>query len=703
MSSRKKKVTDNAVDNWVQALLPGNKGNNLKVGQELDKSELRDHERDAFYRKVKKNIPLREFNASHLIGEQSTLNQFREKLGQWHSAMLYADLLSYTPKNPDSERHLEQRMQALLREALVWFPDAIFAQVVLHHRGDYQGAMKECTAIAVKNESFIKIAEDFRKLTAAYAKENGTTVSFDIHLRYENRWRWFSEGHEIQKPCCPSNGETVDPRNVYIFSLPVANFYPGKITGGNGGQALSWQEEERYFFKNVAKRALEKFRLCKTSFNFGMLHIAQGVDVVFDYKDVTTVCHLYVMAYTKEKALMIDPSYNRAMTNLLSKLAHFFSIQRMLIQQKELEKQAHMLELVNKPLQRLGDALQASQQDIQEVYSIMHEPSHCIFAAQPKIAELFYDNQSLSNPDGTALTIEHQPIQYNVTNRKWVFAHALSRLRGAMLEGKTAEEALKREVASLTAASEDKLHVHHELSQAVIRLLNINFEDFKCSKETIPKYLTRLKDIMFTPFKAGKDALRAIELKVIIALLPDTVSSFKVVVNNNEFQSDTGSVGSVLSNANPFATQGHLLSFISDVILQHSKFGATRSSISAKMIVDNVSTKIGVYDWNNAEKATIEFTSSNVWLPSQDRDWEDFKNALEIEFTRARKGFNVTAEYGDFQKPFVKLMHRCRRNVMPKNPKFDSQKQGLKIVWDKLTLSFSEKTFSISSVKTIVD
>lgn len=367
MSSGKKKVTNDKVDNWVQALLPDNRDKNLMVGQELDESELRDHERDAFYKKVKVNVSLRKFNASYLTGEQSTLNQFRRKLGQWHSAMLYADLLSYTPKNPDSERHLEQRMQALLREALVWFPDAIFAQVVLHHRADHEGAMKECTAIAVENESLIELSKEFRKLTEAYAKKNGTTVSFDIHLRHGNRWRWFSKGHKIQEPCCPSNGETVDPRDVHIFSLPVANFYPGEFTGRDGEQALSWQEEERLFFEDVAKCALNKFGLCRETSNFGMLHIAQGVDVMFDYKDATTVCHLYVMAYTSANAPKVDPLYNRAMTNLLSKLAHFFSIQRMLIQQKELQKNKQMMDLLIGPLNMLTDTLQQTQEKAQEV------------------------------------------------------------------------------------------------------------------------------------------------------------------------------------------------------------------------------------------------------------------------------------------------------------------------------------------------
>lgn len=464
MSSEQNDEIQNQVNRWLEAILPGKKENGINVGTELDSAEVYDGTRHAFYNAIKANQRLREYSISQLTGNQSALNEFRKKLGQWHSAMLYADLLSYTPKNPDSELHLAQRMQALLREALVWFPDAIFAQVILHCREADEGEMKECTAIAVDNQySKIakKLATDFRKKTAAYAKKNGTTVSLDVHLRHKNRWKYSTEQNPIMEPHYASDDDTVYPRKVFIYPLPITTLYPGKIIRGHSEKISSAQEKERPFFDDVVAPVLNMhLDLKKKNADFGMLHIAQGVDVVFDGdKDTSTVCHLYVMTYTSQRQPIINRLYNKAMTNLLSKLAHFSSIQRMVIQQKELEKQAHMLELVNKPLQRLGDALQASQQDIQEVYSIMHEPSHCIFAAQPKIAELFYDNQSLSNPDGTALTIEHQPIQYNATNRKWVFAHALSRLRGAMLEGKTAEEALKREVASLTAASEDKLHV----------------------------------------------------------------------------------------------------------------------------------------------------------------------------------------------------------------------------------------------------
>lgn len=401
MSSEQNDEIQNQVNRWVEAILPTADSNTeTSVREDLDNEDAHDTTRHAFYTEIKRNSDLRDYSIDSLKGDQSQLNQFRKKLGLWHSSIIYADLLSYRPKNPDSEKHLQQRMQALLREALVWFPDSIFAQVILHCRGEDERGMKECTAVAgdrSKGAQLESLAKVFREKTVNCAKSYGTTVSLDIHLRHGNRWKYFEEGPVILAPRLASVKETVKPHDVHIHPLPIATFYPSPIGTGHGGNARSSnQEQERPFFNDVAKTIYNNFGLCKEGYNFCMLHIAQGVDVVFDdSKNNTTVCHLYVMGYTKDQPV-IDSLYDEAMKNLLSKLAHFHSIQRMLTRQAELEKNKQMMDLLYKPLQGLTDALQRVQEDSQQLRSILYDPHRAIFSAASKVRQYFTEGERIS-------------------------------------------------------------------------------------------------------------------------------------------------------------------------------------------------------------------------------------------------------------------------------------------------------------------
>lgn len=704
MSSEQNDETQNQVNRWLEAILPGKKDNGTEVGTELDSPKVYDATRHAFYKAIKANQKLRTYSIDCLKGDQSLLNRSRKKLGQWYSAIIYADLLSYRSKNPDSEEHLQQRMQALLREALVWFPDAIFAQVILHCRSEDEGGMKECTAVAgerVNGESLGEVPEVFRSLTADYAKMKGTTVSLDIHLRHGNRWTYFKEGHKILEPRFGSSEKTVDPRDVHIYPLPIATFYPGEIGSGHGGQASANQEEERSFFKDVAKNALEQFRLCKTAFNFGMLHIAQGVDVVFDDdEDNTTVCHLYVMAYTSTKDRpVIDPLYYAAMKNLLSKLAHFHSIHRMLTRQAELEKNKQMMDLLIGPLNMLTDTLQQTQEKAQELRSILYEPAESIFGVQKAIASLFQDGGSIENPDGSSVKVCHKTDNYDkLKDVRWVLAHALARFRGKQPEGKNAQEALEREAFGLQVASSDASHPFHHLSVAVARLIGYNKnspqEVVSADLTNSINYLANLKKRLFSPFKPD-EALLAMDWPMLNSLLPSKVCLKHVCVNNNiakNYAIDCDDLFVIVANSNPLATSGHLLSFLATTVAYAASNSSSTISVSVSTHQDGFSGN-GWPAAPTSAKLVFSLNNGKKWITDETSGKLLHEKLLKERSIREQDCLSI-GEHGDFHRPFVTLIRRCLKDSLPA---IYYREERLSLIWARFEISFCDSLFEIVS------
>ena len=213
---------------------------------------------------------------------------------------------------------------------------------------------------------------------------------------------------------------------------------------------------------------------------------------------------------------------------------------------------------------------------------------------------------------------------------------------------------------------------------------------------------------MFTPFKAGEDARKGIKLRVICALLPEEIT-FKVSPTGKSSLNSEGEGGnalSVLPAANPFATQGHLLSFISDVLVQHKKFHTEKQvEISARQTFKPSVNKDegGCYKWRSAQNTTLAFKSSKTWLPTDQEKHRKLIQILHYERKMAKKGLSVRGEYGDFQNPFVRLIHRCKGNlrIEPEENGAENKRKppvsSLAFSWDKLKLLFKKETFSILS------
>lgn len=65
--------------------------------------------------------------------------------------------------------------------------------------------------------------------------------------------------------------------------------------------------------------------------------------------------------------------------------------------QQELERSERMLKLLQEPLTKLSEALEATQEHTQELRAVLYDPRHVIFSAAPRVMKYFEDRTTVKN------------------------------------------------------------------------------------------------------------------------------------------------------------------------------------------------------------------------------------------------------------------------------------------------------------------
>lgn len=122
------------------------------------------------------------------------LNNFRLALGPWYSSVILADLCALDPNETNIEKRLEQRMRAMVQEALAWVPDGRFSQVVLTIQTPNTGNTEKsevwfCSCVDGPNAQADTRVTQFDALTENYVSQHGTSALLKLHLRADHRIR----------------------------------------------------------------------------------------------------------------------------------------------------------------------------------------------------------------------------------------------------------------------------------------------------------------------------------------------------------------------------------------------------------------------------------------------------------------------------------------------------------------------------------
>lgn len=447
------------------------------------------------------------------------------------------------------------------------------------------------------------------------------------------------------------------------------------------------------------------------SLSIGTHLLPDGLDKWHDDPILNSRCGLFLIIATKSKNLdditsLVVGHIKNILTQYLAQGVYDVAVNK----QIEAEKSAKMLSLLQAPLRRLTEAHRQIQEDTQELRAILYEPSEGIFAVQKEIAELFDEGDTILNPDKSRVILEHQPSKYiEEDDARWVLSHTLSRFRGGELRGIDAKDALDREICALKLSKSKPNEPLHEYAKSIERLLGINLDTMTSELISTIKPIEKLEDIkkiLFTPFKPDRSNDN-IRWSLLPPLLPSKVTIGTVTINTVPSpSSDQSSLIWVVSGANPFTIQGHLLKFVCRLIAQHLKNNSD-SSVSVDFELSGCRmSSMSTTTIDSATNATVMFLSNEKDWIKKDSDESDGIDKLHAllnkEIINKQNGVVELGEHGDFHLPFVTLIRRFPPNDLNKINKEIVVKKlnghGLSLEFrEKLYIEFNGTKFTIKS------
>lgn len=343
----------------------------------------------------------------------------------------------------------------------------------------------------------------------------------------------------------------------------------------------------------------------------------------------------------------------------------------------QLKKYESMYNDLLAPLRSLTEAVRRAQEDAHEIATIIHDPLDVLLGRQSSIAELFIqDNLVSCLPSGIEVKIAHQPSQYAPTGdtASGVAAELLLRLIPELGKNKklvgahNSSDVLIEMLSNLNEMANRREDPYYDFSRALRyfldtdtwgkglkgetssweHLLTIARSEGKVRAVAI-KILESAKKRFFTLYKPDQ-ANEALSWEVMRAYL----STLKSPGSNRFIEIprtlDSGSVV-LAEGANPLCTHGHVVAFIGRIVAQHLAYNA--------QIADVELTFGCVKDDNGCVRFTV--TSTTDWLP----DACDFNIFLNKQIKYLVEGVRSIKEYGDFERPFVDLIPRVPRGVIP--------------------------------------
>lgn len=100
----------------------------------------------------------------------------------------------------------------------------------------------------------------------------------------------------------------------------------------------------------------------------------------------------------------------------------------------ELEKYKDIFNLLQRPLDRLGSAIQSMQQDVRDLSAVLYEPNEGLFRFHKAIVDLFDDTKSIKISKRVSIPIQHNNKYSDSTAAALIVAAAVWRLLGLQFD-----------------------------------------------------------------------------------------------------------------------------------------------------------------------------------------------------------------------------------------------------------------------------
>lgn len=357
---------------------------------------------------------------------------------------------------------------------------------------------------------------------------------------------------------------------------------------------------------------------------------------------------------------------------------------------KELEKQAQMLRLLEKPLNSLTDALNKTQEDTQSLRSILYDPHRGIFSVAPLVCDYFEEGRDCRFGDVWWKAL-HKPDEYNKEEDDKPFAASatcaaiICHIFGQRELGKEKPSDLFWKMFSLLETEDSAFgelkgalemilwECDKEKKQFLISQMRTNLLSLDKNKKAnyVVEALKRLKRTVFTPFKDQTKKTPLLPLALIVWDNKYKGSLINGIVNTDVVKSITemGGLDVFEASSLPVPRYSMVLSLISGV-LEYAKH--------EKKAVINIASVIQ----NEGKGIEIIFDSTQEVFEKADM------HKTYALMTSVKKDKLFTSQ-GNFRKPFLDFAVTTDGEVTDDTEKWSVRKGG----FDTVILAIN-KTFS---------
>jgi|GEM_PF-5157421 len=573
----------------------------------------------------------------------SRYHNLRNSLGLWYSCVLFADILL----PGDGEDPVGTRMEAVAREALLWCPGAVAAQVVLNTGGENAKSVKVCSATIGE----IK-AEVFHDVTQDYARERGTSALLKIH------WRQNQRCTDVKSNDLPVEGRKIDQVPQELKSV---QFHSGFVDS-LGDKSVT---PVSTFFEYCHKK---KLLFCSDNKCSALLHFASGLDAsVHRAENAGGIVHLYIVVCRENGKNEVDvpEAYQGTMHALLNRLANFAVVVKLQQEQQVLRIYKQMFDLIGDPLKRVTRILIDAQQEVQRVNAIINPPFHVLADAHQVVKDYFTQGRQ-AGWGSVRWKISHSPADYalggaDTIQEKLRKNHACGCTLAAVVLGifgrnappdgnesalfgefmrvmesrDDAYEELRELMSIILWKEEDKEKFYKQFRTAVLRT-SAN------SNSCLTDALIRLKEIIFQAFKLDETKYPGLALAVALWEWKkdnkfDSALEDEPIFVTDYIKNPTSAEDIFKNVIFPFPTYGCLLSFLSSVI------AAARSN--------SVSDNIKVIYIENCLLLKLEDSSEWPLAENPAPLYEMMKRSAESGEPSLR---------GDLYKPYADIASLCK-------------------------------------------
>jgi len=315
-------------------------------------------------------------------------------------------------------------------------------------------------------------------------------------------------------------------------------------------------------------------------------------------------------------------------------------------------KQLHMLRLLEGPLSRLSDALDATQEHSQRLRAILYDPSRSIFAVAPRVLEYFEEGRALRK-GGVGWKAVHEPgtaDESDSRNVKLTLAAIICEIFGKMdspaendgalltrareaiqpniVTGGVADPAFEELVRICTAivGEDDPFESFEKTKLATVRFKEILYRPFKDGDTHF--YFHPLFVVLFGAQDGGSDFV----VNISIGSRTETVSTFVEALSCNTINISRSLFGKL---SLPVSRYAQWLGFLQGII---AYVKTEKRAMMSQVNIEIVPNKVTV--------VTIKFSRTVFEMDGIN----DFYNTLKSWCKRRDISFIA---HGNFKKPFI--------------------------------------------------